>query len=187
MRVFIAIEMTDEIKSALSQLQSRLKYAGADVKWVEEKNIHLTLKFLGNIDDNRCKEVTTVLGEVAETVTPFDISVGEVGAFPAPEHPRVVWVGMEKGSEQSASLAHKIDDALYVIGFEKDERAFTAHLTLGRVRSPKNRIALAEKIGALNTEKRVQAVQTVSSIILFQSTLTTQGPAYTKLSEFHFK
>lgn len=186
MRAFIAIELSDEIRSSLTQLQSRLKYAGADVKWVEEKNIHLTLKFLGDIDDGAREKVTAVLEDVSKTINPLMISIKEIGAFPSLEYPRVVWAGLDKGAFESTVIAKKIDYALYGIGFKKETRPFAAHLTVGRVRSARNKKALIEKISALNSENFVSPGQTVDSIALFQSTLTPRGSIYTKLSEFHF-
>ncbi|MCX5686638.1 MAG: RNA 2',3'-cyclic phosphodiesterase, partial [Candidatus Omnitrophica bacterium] len=87
MRAFIAIELSDEIKAALAQIQSHLKYAGADVKWVEKDNIHLTLKFLGEIDEKKCGKVKAALDEVAKSAWPFELSLKDIGAFPKIESP----------------------------------------------------------------------------------------------------
>ena len=189
MRTFIAIELSEENKATLAQVQSHLKYSGADVKWVEPANIHLTLKFLGEIDEKTCENVKSILDEIAKTTQPFEISLKDVGAFPKIEFPRVIWVGLDKGAKESTELANKIDVALSTeIGFDKESRAFTAHLTIGRVRSGKNKAALKEKLLSLEEQVASSMAQgyVVKSVILFQSTLTPTGPIYTKLHEAKF-
>jgi 2'-5' RNA ligase len=183
MRTFIAIELSDEIRSSLSQIESHLKYSGADVKWVDEKNIHLTLKFLGEIDEEKCDKIKAILDQIADSTRSFEISVNDIGAFPKIDHPRVIWVSLDKGAAESKLLAEKIDNALSGIGFEKDARPFTAHLTIGRVRSSKNKQALKEKMGSIGLQGTRDKKQVVSSIILFQSKLTPKGSIYTKLHE----
>lgn len=184
MRTFIAIELSTTIRDSLAQIQSHLKYAGADVKWVEKNNIHLTLKFLGEVDEARCANVKSALDEIAAGSKPFEISLKDIGAFPNIDYPRVIWVGLDKGAKESTELAVKIDDALSKLGFQKETRPFAAHLTLGRVRSPKNKQALKDKITGY--ELRVTGYEKVVSVYLFQSTLTPKGSIYTKLHEAKF-
>jgi len=183
MRTFIAIELSDEIRAALAQIESHLKYSGADVKWVDEKNIHLTLKFLGEIDEDECGKVKVVLDQIADTTKSFEISVNDIGAFPKIDYPRVIWVGLDKGTAESKLLAERIDEVLSKIGFEKETRPFTAHLTIGRVRSSKNKQALKEKMGSVGLQETRDKRQVVSSVVLFQSKLSPKGSIYTKLHE----
>jgi len=185
MRTFIAIELSEEIKDSLAQVQSNLKYAGADVKWVEKNNIHLTLKFLGEIDEKKCEMVKLALDETAKSAKPFEISLKDIGAFPKIDYPRVIWVGLDKGAKESIELAVKTDETLSKIGFDKETRPFAAHLTIGRVRSAKNKEALKEKIDSYDP-KHLQPHQLINSITLFQSTLTPKGSVYTKLHEARF-
>ena len=185
MRTFIAIELSGEIRSALARIQSHLKYSGADVKWVEEKNIHLTLKFLGEIDENKLLRVKNILDETGKLSRPFEISLKDIGAFPDIDYPRVIWAGLGKGSAESKILAERIDEELSRIGFEKESRLFAAHLTIGRVRSVRNKEALKSKLTAYSLQFTAKP-QLISSIILFQSTLTPEGPVYTKLHEAKF-
>ena len=181
MRAFIAIELSEEIRSSLAQIESHLKYSGADVKWVDKDNIHLTLKFLGEITEEKCEKIKSILDDIGKSVKPFEISIKDIGAFPKIDYPHVIWVGLDKGVNESKELAEKIDDALSKIGFQKETRAFTAHLTIGRVKSPKNKDALKEKVGTCKIPT-VNA-QNISSVILFQSKLTPKGSIYTKLHE----
>jgi 2'-5' RNA ligase len=185
MRTFIAIELSDRAKETLTRVQSHLKYSDADVKWVEPANVHLTLKFLGEIDEKTCEKVKSILDEIAKTTKPFEMSLESIGAFPSIDFPRVIWVGIDKGAKESTELANKITAEFSTkIGFNKEARDFAAHLTIGRVRSGKNKQALKEKIilYALLPTLREE----VSSVILFQSKLTPTGPIYTRLHEAKF-
>ncbi|MDP3791026.1 MAG: RNA 2',3'-cyclic phosphodiesterase [Candidatus Omnitrophota bacterium] len=186
MRAFIAIELSEEIRSSLSQIQSHLKYSGADVKWVEKDNIHLTLKFLGEITEEKCEKIKSILDEIGRSLRPFEINIKNIGAFPKIDHPRVIWVGLDKGAKESVEVAGKIDEELYKIGFEKESRPFTAHLTIGRVRSSKNKDALKQKLTAYSLQLTAET-QLISSVIFFQSKLSPKGSIYTKLYEAKFQ
>jgi len=184
MRLFIAIELSAQIREALGQAQSHLKYAGADVKWVEKDNIHLTLKFLGEVPEEKLERIKNSLDEIGKSSKPFEISIKDIGAFPNTSSPRVIWVGLDKGTAESNTLAGNIDEAMSKLGFQKESRPFTAHLTIGRVRSAKNREALKEKLHSCQFP--VVSSQLISSIALFKSALTPKGPIYTKLHEARF-
>lgn len=183
MRTFIAIELSEPIRDALGQVQAHLKYTGSDVKWVGKNNIHLTLKFLGEVDEDRCEKVKAALDEIAKEFKAFEIDLNGLGVFPSLNAPRVIWVGLDKGAKESTDLAKRIDEAMSKLGFKEETRPFAAHLTIGRIRSSKNRSALCEKIEKLNFDSATAGSQQVDSIILFQSTLTPTGPIYTKLHE----
>lgn len=189
MRAFVAIELSNEIRGSLAQIESHLKYSGADVKWVEKDNIHLTLKFLGEITEEKNEKIKYILDEIAKQTKSFELSLKIskegpcpfLGAFPNLDHPRVLWVGLDKGAVESRLIAEKIDDALLKIGFQKESRPFAAHLTIGRVRSPKNKEALKEKIS--NLQLKAYSLQLIDAITLFQSKLTPKGPIYIKIHE----
>ena len=117
MRAFIAIELSPEIKDSLEQIQSHLKYSGADVKWIETGNIHLTLKFLGDITEENCGKIKSILGEISRATKPFEMSIKDIGAFPNIDYPRVIWVGLDKGAIESKALAEKICEEALNIGF----------------------------------------------------------------------
>src|SRR3989338_1265067 len=189
MRAFIAIELSNEIRCSLAQIESHLKYSGADIKWAEKDNIHLTLKFLGEITEEKSEKIKYILDEIAKQTKHFELSlkiskeesIPFLGAFPNLNHPRVIWLGLDKGAAESRLVAEKVDDALLKIGFQKESRPFAAHLTIGRVRSPKNKEALKEKISSLRLKD--YSLQLIDAITLFQSTLTPKGPIYTKIHE----
>ncbi len=181
MRAFIAIELSPEINDSLSQIQSHLKYSEADVKWIETGNIHLTLKFLGDITEEKCAKIRSILDAISGSTKPFEISIKDIGAFPNINYPRVIWVGLDKGTAESKAFAENIVEELLKIGFQKEPRPFAPHLTIGRVRSPKNKEVLKEKIG--NCQLPITKSHSVVSVVLFESKLSPKGPTYTKLHE----
>ena len=181
MRLFIAIDLSPEFKQELARLQSELKKSNADVKWVEPENVHLTLKFLGEVTKEYADKVKKVLDSVASQFKSFEISLSGIGAFPKLDYPRVVWVGIAKGKDQAKKISEKLDEELSKLGFAKEEREFAAHLTIGRVRSAKNKESLKTNILSLDPGPLPLAPQQVSTINLYQSTLTPKGPIYTCL------
>lgn len=195
MRLFIAIELSEQIRGTLAQIESHLKYAGADVKWVEKDNIHLTLKFLGEVPEEKIEKIKSILDDIGKTIKSFELSLKvseegsdpfRIGAFPSINNPRVIWVGLDKGAKESIELAGKIDEELSKIGFQKETRPFAAHLTIGRVRSSKNREALKQKVLFSNSQLPTPNAQLISAITLYHSKLTPKGPIYTKLYETKF-
>jgi len=174
-RSFIAIELDEKTHEHLAQVQDELKKHGGDIKWVAPSNIHLTLKFLGNVAPDKIDKIKAILDEVAKTHAPFEISLSEVGGFPNLKRPRVIWMGIDKGAEQAAALAGELEKKLTELGFAKESRPFKCHLTLGRVK--KTRPGLV-----LGTEKtRPGLVFSVTHLTLFQSTLTPKGAVYAVL------
>lgn len=183
MRTFIAIPLTEQTHQELARLQDNLYKSGADVKWVVSSNIHLTLKFLGEVDDEQVEKVKASLAGIVKQHRPFNIRLAKIGAFPKISSPRVVWVGIDEGYEECKALAKSIEDAMGKLGFEKEERAFSPHLTLGRVRSSKNK---AQLIACIEKEKDFAFHDKVSvdKVMLFASTLTPKGSIYTPLKDF---
>ncbi|MFC1658834.1 RNA 2',3'-cyclic phosphodiesterase [Candidatus Omnitrophota bacterium] len=181
MRTFIAIVLSQEIKAFLSNIEEELKQARADVKWVEPDNIHLTLKFLGEIKEDRALEVQSVLAEVAQSNSPFSLYLSAIGAFPKLEYPRTIWIGVT--SEQPVlKIAEALEKGMLKIGMPAESRSFSAHITLGRVRSALNRKSLIEKIESFNKGLPACGPELkVSTLTLFKSTLTPHGPVYETL------
>lgn len=182
-RAFVAIELPSSVKSALSQLQDNLKRSEhASVKWVNTGSIHLTLKFLGNIATETIPELTKVLSEAARGITPFHLELGEMGVFPNLRAPRVVWVGLRGETATLSVLQENIESALIPLGFPPENRAFSPHLTLGRVRekaSPGERRSLGQAVAS----SKVASTEPfpVDSLSLMRSTLTREGAVYSCL------
>lgn len=184
MRTFIAIELPREIKDSLASLQEQLKKSGADVKWVEPQNIHLTLKFLGEIDDKKLDKITNVLEAVAKDRSSFQIYITSCGAFPKIDYPRVIWVGIERGDKETKEISKDLEEKLATIGISKEDRPFSSHITIGRLRSPLKREKLVLDLKAKENNLGQEHWEfTVTKIILFKSTLTPKGPIYEVLKE----
>ncbi len=188
MRLFIAIELPPEIKDALGQLQVQLNASGANVKWVEPQNIHLTLKFLGDTDDKEIDAIMRILEEVAGEKMDFTIRISSLGAFPSLDSIRVIWAGIDQGDTIACQIAKDLEERIAYIGIAKEKRPFSSHITIGRTKSSLNPGKLARDIGILekalegkNLEFRVQ------KITLFKSTLTPKGPVYEALKAANLK
>ncbi|MBI4707023.1 MAG: RNA 2',3'-cyclic phosphodiesterase [Candidatus Omnitrophica bacterium] len=149
MRTFIAIELPSEIKAALANLQTQLKTANADVKWVLEKNIHITLKFIGERDEKKVNSCAEALSKVANNHNPFTISLSNLGAFPNTTSPRVIWTGILKGESETKKIAQELEEEICRAGIPKESREFSSHVTLGRTRSSINLNKLSEILNLL--------------------------------------
>jgi 2'-5' RNA ligase len=156
---------------------SRLRVLVHDVAWVGRDNFHLTLKFLGDVDSARLEAIVAALGEAAAGCSPFDLAVGGLGAFPSPTRPRVLWVGLDAGAGEAARLAERVDQTLAGVGFARETRAFSPHVTLGRVREPRRQPGLAEFLRGGEFGR-----QHVDRLCLMQSTLSPRGARYTELA-----
>jgi 2'-5' RNA ligase len=188
MRTFIAIELPREIKSFLAELQNKLKESGADVKWVEPQNIHLTLKFLGEIDEKKLNAVTGITENVTKDKKAFPIRLSSMGAFPNIDYPRIIWIGIDKGDIEAKQIAEELEDNLTKIGIPKEDRPFSSHITIGRTRSTQNRNKLVWEIkNLMNISGQKNLEFAVTKITLFESNLTPKGPIYKTLKEASLK
>ena len=182
MRLFIAVEISDEIKTELVKIVDDLKAAQADVKWVTPEGMHLTLKFLGEVGEGR-KEIVENILERFSMVKPFIVTFQGLGAFPNLNNPRVVWMGIENGREELKKINFELEKLLAEAGFPKEEREYEAHLTLGRVRSGQNKVALAKKLSA--ERPLALAPVKVEKIILMESILKREGAEYRRVKEVY--
>ncbi len=178
-RTFIAIELNEGVRAELAILQATLKKSDADVKWVAPQVIHLTLKFLGNIDDKVVKEVQNILSDIVKNFKPFSLSFKEMGAFPKLDYPRVIWVEVDEGKDIISQLAKELEDKLEAINIPKEDREFHPHITLGRVKTSKNKDKLRVIIETTKFEPSSKIA--VDHLTLFKSQLTPQGSVYTPL------
>ena len=183
-RAFIAVELPNSIKVALAQLQDSLKQSKhASVKWVDPGSIHLTLKFLGNIDTATIPELANAMSEATKGIAPFQLELGELGAFPNLRAPRVVWVEIRGEIAPLSTMQRNIDRALTSFGFLPEKRSFSPHLTLGRVRegsSPGEQRRLGELVASLKPD--ISSSFIVDSLNLMRSTLTRERALYDCLS-----
>jgi 2'-5' RNA ligase len=183
-RTFIAIPLPSSLHRPIQALTGRLRRSGADVKWVEEGNYHVTLRFLGEV----APAELTVLSKALQSLTSsksFPAQLGEVGAFPSQRSPRVIWVGFQKGGPEMGEIAHVLEEELRQRGFPPETRPFHAHLTLGRQRTPHNLDPLVNLL--VKEPPLVEPAYAVREIVLFSSSLTPQGPIYQQLESVKLK
>ncbi len=180
-RTFVAVEMDPAIRRAARGLIEKFRTAGADVGWAAPENMHLTLKFLGDVRDADVPPVCEAVGEAVAGVTPFELEIRGAGAFPNLSRPRVIWLGAAEGDEAMASLADRIEAVLESLGFAREARRFHAHLTLGRVR--RGGPALSALARLVEEHAAAQIGRTpVEEVVVFSSQLKPTGAVYEALS-----
>lgn len=184
-RTFIAVRLPAATRRRLAELEERLVHAGTNVKWVSEENLHITLRFLGYVERERMKAIYEAVEDAVVCVRAFDITLSGVGAFPKPSRPNVVWAGVTSGRDELGALAERVEEALARIGFAPEPRKFSAHVTLGRVKSATGSDDLREAIEGLRHEP-VDSVK-VTDVAVMKSELYRAGPVYSALKEFGLK
>ena len=175
-RGFIAVDIDSFPK--LLEFERELKDTGANIKLVEPENVHITLKFLGNTDETLIDTIEKVIKNAVQGVNKFNIKLEGAGVFPNQKYIKVIWLEIKQG-EKLGIIAQKIDEDLHEIGFKREKRKFSAHLTIARVRSIKNKEKLLWVIEKYKDSKFAEF--DVNSIKLKKSELTQKGPIYTNL------
>ena len=180
MRSFIAIELPETLKKALADLQQELEKCGADVRWTRPENIHLTLKFLGNIEEDKADIIAEKITGTCKGQPDFELGISGVGVFPNKRSPRVLWAGIDLNDDILA-LQEGIEEAMAFLGFEREKRRFSPHLTLGRFRSSRGKQALLDEMDAYM--ENIFGLMDVNSVLLMRSDLEQSGARYTKIAE----
>ncbi|HXG93232.1 MAG TPA: RNA 2',3'-cyclic phosphodiesterase [Blastocatellia bacterium] len=175
-RTFICIEVPDSIKNRIASLQQELKRLGAQVSWTNPANIHLTIKFLGDVAVSKLDTVRGAVERAIDSMSEFEIEVGGAGCFPAPKNPRVLWVGLTNIPDALRALHKRIEDGLARGGFEREQKRFSPHLTIGRIRGPHNAKLVVEKLVAMGFEPESFRA---SEVIVMRSDLKPTGSVYT--------
>ena len=193
-RAFIAIDIPEDVRAAITEAQARLKRAhlGVKVSWAKIENVHLTLQFLGDVEETVVPKISEALVVVARQYESFDLPVRDAGAFPDEKRPRVLWVGCDDTGGKLNTLAHAVQIEMQSLGFEPERREFSAHLTLGRIKTlpvgrqvPKPDDALTRALDSIKDTNF--GTMRVDVIHLFQSQLHPEGSIYTKLSSHQLK
>jgi 2'-5' RNA ligase len=180
-RSFIAFDMENEqVLSRLTAAQKLLRETGADLKFVEPQNIHVTMRFLGDISPGMVDKIHDAMKNVK--FTPFSIQLHGLGVFPSLNYPRVVWVGMTEGVEQLKSIFTQLEPQIQALGFTADAHGFSPHLTVARVRSGVNKQHLAELV-TKESDFEFGAIK-ADCLRLKRSQLSPKGPTYSTLREF---
>lgn len=179
MRLFIAIELPEWLRERIVRIQDSLRGFRCSIAWVKEENLHITLKFLGDVEEERLESISKTIRRVALSSSPFKLKVKRVGCFPTLRGPRVVWVGVED-SDSLISLKEGIEMALEEIGFEREKRPFHPHITFGRIKKIPEEGWIKKLLSFGGVE---MGTFEVCSISLFRSLLKPRGAVYTKLVE----
>jgi 2'-5' RNA ligase len=179
-RTFIGVDVGPAIRDRLIALQGKLGEAGTDVKWVEEPNLHVTLLFLGEVEDRQVAKICTIVAETTAHHQSFRLSVERAGAFPTPRKPRILWAGIGDGAESLMALHDDLEKPLTKLGYRREERRYKPHITLGRIRSAAPADGLARVLVQQAAWKGGETL--VHELHVMSSELTSRGPNYTILS-----
>ncbi len=180
-RAFIACDMPESLLDKISGIQDRLKGLDADVSWTKVSGIHITLKFLGDIEEDSIDKVAAVIEGASKGQKPFEVAIKGSGAFPNLRNPRVIWLGVEDNDKGLLHIQQFLDDGLKALGFEPEEREFKPHLTLGRVKGFRGKEGLAAAVSEFKGLDLGSFI--VDRVMLYKSELKPTGAIYTKLRE----
>ena len=184
MRVFIAIELPESVRSRIAALVGRLRESGARVSWVRPENMHLTLRFLGEADPEPVERLEHILSDAYKATPAFALQVQGTGAFPNTRKPSVIWVGVGPLEGPLMQVQDAAEAAARAIGLPPEKKAFHAHITLARIRNARAARPLMERF---EEERDFDAGEfSVASVSLFSSQLTPKGPIYARLEEYVF-
>ncbi len=175
-RGFIAIDIN--ATPQITAFEKEIVQTGADVTLVEPENIHITVKFLGDTDERDIDTIIKSIEESASEIKPFPVTLKGTGVFPNRDYMKVIWIGITDGGIIK-TIAQAIDEKLEPLGFKKENRGFAPHLTIGRVKTARNKNQLLSVIGQYNTVEFT--LQHIESVVLKKSELTPKGPIYTTL------
>jgi len=180
-RTFLAIELPRPLLLKIEEVLGDLRSSQADVRWVNPENLHLTIKFFGNIDESKIEPIVQSVDRLVQETPAILLRVKGMGAFPNLRNPRVIWLGFSEGKESLNSFQKKLEREFKKIGFSPEERPFHPHLTLGRMRSSRGKEDLLRRMERYREEEfgEIQA----EKVILFKSDLRPSGPIYTPLRE----
>jgi len=178
-RTFIAFEIDPSNQKQLVSLKDRLDWGKASIKWVQADQIHLTLKFLGDISQQQVESVKELLPELLKNYKSIDTVISHLGAFPHAKQPKVLWAGLTGDNATITSIVHQLEDRLATLGFSKEQKNFSSHITIGRVRSANRSDRFEETLGSFRFAPPLR--QTLQTITFYESRLTTHGPIYTPI------
>ena len=185
MRCFIAVSFPEELKKGIFTIQGKFKTSGADVSWTRPEGMHLTLKFLDEVEEKRVPKIEAAINRAVSGIKPFSLNVSGMGTFPDMRRPRVVWIGFKEDGDNLVRLQKGVEDELRKIGFPSENRRLTPDITLGRVRSNKN----IEKLLNLIEEEKIVELGSfeVSDVHLMMSELKPTGAVYTELYKVYIE
>lgn len=180
-RMFCAVELPQEVRAQLQDHTANLRQEIPDVaaSWSRVDNIHLTLKFFGNVAVDRVASISGAVARAVEGLSAFEINVGNVGVFPKASRAQVLWIGVNDPTAKLTALQKRVEDECALEGFEKENRAYRPHLTIARIRRPDG----ARRLADTHLQMKIESVAVhVTELTLFRSELSPKGSKYTKIS-----
>jgi len=185
MRTFVAIEIPEETKRAMAEVQARLKVSGEEASWTRPEGIHLTLKFLDEVPEERTSEITAALQQAAYGRGRFRLTVAGTGVFPHERNPRIVWVGISGELDKLRKLQSCVEEQMVRLGFQQEDRRFKPHLTLGRI---KHLLLRGSWMRALEGVKDIALPGIeVTAVSLMKSELQPTGAVYTEIGRIELR
>jgi 2'-5' RNA ligase len=179
MRTFIAIEIPEEIKRGISGVQEQLRKSGADAAWTRPEGIHLTLKFLGEVPESKIPEIMAALRSAAGGMGAIRLEVKGAGAFPNSKNPRVLWLGVRGDVDRLSALHASVEGTMVTLGFDPEERAFSPHLTLARIKHLRPRFSWHQAIEGIR-DVNLGGIG-ATAVSLMKSELKRDGAVYAEL------
>ena len=179
-RLFVALPLPAPVKAELNALVHALKRGAPGVRWVRPDHMHVTLRFLGDVEDVQCDALVESLRRVTE-LSPFTFNLSGLGAFPDRKRPRVIWTGIDSGCQRVVELAACVEKSVVACGLPSEDRPFSPHLTLGRVKEPGHFAAMWQT--AADQPFKGKPVH-ATDVRLIWSTLTPAGPVYRDVESF---
>ena len=180
-RTFIAVDVSPAIRNSASRIINRLSSDTVDFNWVEKDNLHVTLNFLGDVEESEVPAVCQLVKKTVADFGSFEVSVKGLGCFPKPEKPRVMWMGIEYGNEELADLNNRLATALETMRFPRERNDYRPHLTLGRIRrGGRWNPSLTQAVAT--GQELIGGTMIVDEVVVYSSFLDRSGPTYTAMS-----
>lgn len=179
--MFCAFELPEALRRAIDDHTKRVREAVPDAaaSWSRPENIHLTMKFFGNVDQETVPVISAAAARVVKESAPIQIAAGKTGVFPRPSRPQILWIGVEDSSGALLKLQDRLEDEFALEGFPKENRAFHPHLTIARIRNPQN----ANRLAQAHLRLEFSPIEiSLSELVLFRSELSPKGSKYTAIS-----
>ncbi len=181
MRCFLGTKIDEDLIEKVSDVRDSFGSIDADIKTVRDQNLHFTVKFLGEIDEDRAQRVDSIR-EALNDFKPFEVGLKDVGVFPSRDYIKVIWIGTGEGSERFEELMSKIEEKTRKEGFQKDENEPVPHVTIGRVKTGRNKELIQSELDKWKEKSFGRML--VDKVTLFKSELTSKGPVYEKIKDY---
>ena len=182
-RVFVAIKISDKAKREVSSYIKTLEdgFKNLRVGWVKDEKLHLTLKFLGDIEDEKLLSLENAVRQVSQDISNFKLKISEIGVFPNPRKPRILWLGIEDAGNNLSKAKKSLEEKCSKFGINKEKRNFKPHLTIARIRQSQK----SKKLVKTHLQNKFEPVEfEVSEIVIYESKLLPTGSVYSVLAEY---